>query len=255
MRRQLLTLLAVVAALGAGVVLGRWQETSIAKPYSEGEAAKPEQEILDRFHEIWYLSPDTWLRSTWMGIQTMQNPMDVWVTQEIMFETRPEVVVEAGAYFGGSAALWATILEQVSPAGRVISIDIEDRMNLARALPIVQQRVDFLIGSSTSPEIVAEVTRRVGEREAMVLLDSLHTRDHVLSELRAYAPLVKPGGYLIVQDSNVNGHPVHSPYSKGPGPYEAIQDFLAEDGRFVVDRDRERLLFTFCPSGFLRRVR
>ena len=85
----------------------------------------------------------------------------------------------------------------------------------------------------------------------MVILDSKHTADHVRKELDAYAPLVSPGCYLIVQDGFVNGHPLEPDF--GPGPYEAVQDFLAVDDRFEVDESRERMLFTFNPGGFLRR--
>jgi cephalosporin hydroxylase len=101
--------------------------------------------------------------------------------------------------------------------------------------------------------VVAEVARRVGTGRTMVLLDSDHRMAHVLAELRAYADLVSPGSYLIVQDTNVNGHPVLPGF--GPGPMEAVREFLAADDRFEIDRDQERLLFTMHPGGYLKRVR
>lgn len=217
-------------------------------------SAQTRQHVVERFANLWTDSGMTWRANRWFGIQTLQNPFDVWVTQEILWEVKPEVVVEAGTHRGGSAALWATLLEQINPeSGRVVTIDIEDRSAQARQLPVVQRRVDFLVGSSTDPEIVAEVRRRVKGKRVLVILDSLHTRDHVLAELRAYAELVPVGSYVIVQDTAVNGHPVSPDW--GPGPYEAVEAFLAEDDRFVVDRRRERLLMTYNPNGFLKRVR
>jgi cephalosporin hydroxylase len=88
-------------------------------------------------------------------------------------------------------------------------------------------------------------------KPTMVVLDSDHSAAHVLAELRAYAPLVTPGCYLIVEDGNVNGHPVEPSF--GPGPWEATKQFLAESNVFDVDREREKYLLTFNPTGYLRR--
>ncbi len=212
-----------------------------------------DQAAADRFHQIWYDNLGTWRESKWMGITTMQNPMDLWVTQEIIFETKPDVIVECGAFHGGSAVIWSMLLEQIHPSGRVISIDIEDRMTEARALPIVQKRVEFMVASSTAPETVARIAEQVKGKRVLIVLDSDHSKNHVLNELRAYAPLIHVGGYLIVQDSNVNGHPALATF--GPGPMEAIDEFMAGNTDFVIDRSRERLLFTFSPRGFLKRVK
>jgi cephalosporin hydroxylase len=113
------------------------------------------------------------------------------------------------------------------------------------------RRVDFVRGSTVDPAIVTKVRRMVAGYRTMVILDSDHDAPHVAAELSAYVPLVTPGCYLIVQDGFVNGHPLEPDH--GPGPYEAVQDFLATDDGFEVDRTRERKLFTFNPSGFLRR--
>ena len=86
-----------------------------------------------------------------------------------------------------------------------------------------------------------------------MILDSDHSRDHVLAEMRLYADLVPVGGYLLVQDTNINGHPVHPDF--GPGPMEAVEEFLATNDEFEVDRARERMMFTFHPRGYLRRVK
>lgn len=246
--RRLIVCLSIVSVVGLGGVVGAQQVVPPAYPLNEQDAA-----TADRFHQIWYDNRGTWQENRWMGITTLQNPMDLWVTQEIIFETKPDFIIECGAYNGGSAVIWATLLEQMHPAGRVISIDIEDRMSEARKLPIAQKRVEFVIASSTAPETVSRVAALVKGKRVLVILDSDHSKTHVLNELRAYAPLIHVGGYLIVQDSNVNGHPALPTF--GPGPMEALDEFMAGNSDFAIDRSRERLLFTFSPRGFLKRVR
>jgi len=210
------------------------------------------QRVIDRFHQLFYDS-GVWGSTAWLGVPTAQNPNDAWIHQEIIAKVKPDVIVEAGTQYGGSAALWATILEQVNPAGRVITIDIKDQAGAAKNLPIVKEKVDFLIGSSADPAIVAEVTRRVQGKKVLVILDSDHRKDHVLAELKAYAPLVSKDSYLIVQDTNVNGHPVWNSF--GPGPMEAVEEFLAGNDQFRPDREAERLMFTMHPNGYLKRVK
>ena len=208
------------------------------------------KEVTDRFHQIFY-DGQGWEQNTWLGVKTQQNPNDVWIIQELIHEQKPDFVVETGSLQGGSALLWLTILEQVNPNARVITVDIEDQITAARNHPL-WKKVDFLLGSSTEPRIVAEVKRRVGNGKVLLILDALHTRDHVLRELEMYSPLVGVGGYIVVQDSNVNGRPVMPEY--GPGPGEAVDDFLAKNKNFVQDKTRERLLMTMHPGGYLKRV-
>jgi len=175
---------------------------------------------------------------------------------------KPDFVVEAGTFMGGSAVLWAMILREINPSGRVITVDIDDYPSEAKKLPIFKERVEFLLGSSTAPDIVKQIKERVAGHKVVVILDSNHLKDHVLAELHAYADIVQQGGYLIVQDSDINGHPVWldgsgpaGSYAGQPGPMEAIQAFLPTDPRFAIDRDRERLMLTMNPSGYLRRVK
>jgi cephalosporin hydroxylase len=209
------------------------------------------EEIIRRFAELWWSDRSILFGQTWLGVPTLQHPFDAWVTQEIIAETRPERIVEAGGLCGGSATMWATILDNLVPDGRVITIDLHDNMDKARTIDVFNRRVDFLNGSTVDPAIIGRVATMADGHRTMVILDSAHNAPHVAAELRAYAPLVSPGCYLIVQDGVVNGHPLEPDH--GPGPYEAIQEFLATDDRFDVDGTRERMLFTFNPSGFLRR--
>ena len=118
------------------------------------------------------------------------------------------------------------------------------------AKPPQHRRLTYLTGSSLDAAIVEDVRRRAaGKKSVLVVLDSDHARDHVLAEMRAYHALVTPGSYMIVEDSNVNGHPVWPRH--GPGPMEAIQAFMQENGDFVIDKQAEKFLFTFNPSGYL----
>lgn len=259
MERRFLVPSIVIVVLGLGLVgLAVQRYMTRAEPLRPVPAAKgsrrlSEREIIERFHQLSYNDKRTWPQNRWLGIATYQNPNDVWITQEIIQEVKPDFIVEAGTFHGGSAALWATVLVQVNPKGRVITIDIEDHTSEARKLPIFRQRVDFLLGSSTDPKIVAEVRKRAGGGKVLVILDSDHKKAHVLEELAAYGPLVSVGSYLIVQDTNINGHPVLS--TSGPGPMEAVEEFLASNRQFESDRSRERLLFTMNPKGYLKRVK
>ena len=102
--------------------------------------------------------------------------------------------------------LWATFLVQINPGGRVITIDIEDRRtDLAKEHPLAKERVEFILGDSAGPETVARIAERVEGKKVLVILDSMHTREHVFKELNAYAPMVSPGSYVIVQDTALGG--------------------------------------------------
>jgi cephalosporin hydroxylase len=212
-----------------------------------------EQVIVDRYARLFYADRNTLWSNQWFGIPTWQNPNDAWIIQEIISEVKPDYIIEAGTFAGGSAALWATILREVNPAGKVITIDIEDHSARAKNLSIVKQIVTFLIGSSTDAAVVSKIAEQVKGKHVLVILDSNHARDHVLKEIEMYAPLVNVGSYVVVQDSSVNGHPVHKDH--GPGPMEAIESFLASTSDFQPDADRERLLHTTNPRGYLKRVK
>lgn len=221
-------------------------------PFEERSKTPEEGSVVDHFHRLWYQDQNTWMKNKWLGVLTRQNPMDIWVTQEIIVETKPDFIVETGTLYGGSALVWATILQHVNPRGRVISVDIEDLTKEAKKHPLWKEKVDFFLGSSVAPEILEKVRKRVVGKRVLVILDSDHRKEHVFKELSAYSPFVQVGGYIIVQDTNSNGHPV-TPNS-GPGPMEAVEEFLGINRHFESDLEKERLLFTFCPRGYLKRV-
>lgn len=207
------------------------------------------RETTDRFHRLYFdahLQGKTWADTRWLGVSLAKCPLDLWVYQEIVAETRPDLVVETGTFDGGSALFFASLFDLVGD-GRVVTVDIEEREGRP-----THDRITYLTGSSTASEVVDEIRAHVaGASRVLVVLDSDHRRDHVLAELQAYSDFVTPGSYLIVEDTNVNGHPVAPEF--GPGPMEAVERFLEQDDRFEVDRSREKFLLTFNPGGFLRR--
>jgi cephalosporin hydroxylase len=201
---------------------------------------------VSRAHDVLYLS-DAWTETTWLGAQALKNPLDLWVYQEIIVETRPELIVETGTYRGGSAFYLASICDLVG-AGEVVSIDIEEVRDDYPSHP----RITYLGGrSSTDPGVVAQVRGRAAGKRTLVVLDSDHSQAHVEAELAAFADLVPVGCYLIVEDSNIG----QIRKDLLPGPLEAIETFLAGRDEFEIDRAREKFLITQNPSGYLRRVR
>lgn len=204
--------------------------------------------IVRRFHRLYYLtSRRTWRNTFFLGVPVAKCPLDLWVYQEIIHEVRPGLIVETGTAHGGSALYMASVCDLVG-AGRVVSVDNVAREGLPR-----HPRVTYLVGSSTDAATFDKVCAHVRPGEAvMVVLDSEHTRDHVLEELRLYGGLVTPGSYLVVEDTNANGHPVLRSY--GPGPWEAVTDYLGGGAPFAADESREKFYMTFNPRGYLKRV-
>jgi len=216
------------------------------------------EQLVARFHDVVYRS-QAWDRMTWLGVHAQQNPNDVWSYQQILFETKPDFVVEAGTNDGGGALLWATLLSVIKPSAKVLTIDIVDKCAKARKLPLFREKVEFFLGSSTSKETFEAIKKRVGGKKAMVILDSDHRKAHVLQEMMLYGDLVPVGGYMSVQDTNVNGHPTYPNF--GPGPWEAVDEFMKAGGKskggatFEIDRSRELLFFSMHPRGYLKRVK
>lgn len=203
------------------------------------------QKVLDEFHRLAY-GGQTWRQVSFLGVDLLKNPLDLWIYQELIYRIRPDLIIETGTMFGGSAFYLATMCDLVGN-GRVVTIDITDRPNRP-----AHPRLTYLTGSSTSEEILTEVKGMVAEAgPVMVILDSDHSCGHVLEELHRYSPFVTPDSYVVVEDTNVNGHPVWPKF--GPGPMEAVDAFLAETDEFEIDPHCERLLYTTNPRGFLHR--
>lgn len=199
----------------------------------------------------------------WMGLPIIQYPQDIVAIQELIWRIRPAAVVETGVARGGSLALSASILELLGGDGIVVGIDIDIRAHNRRAIEAhpMAHRIRLLEGSSTAPEVVAEVRSLVGERSpVLVFLDSLHTHEHVLNELRAYSPLVQAGSYLVVFDTVIEDMPDDQfrdrPWGRGDNPKTAVHAFLRESDRFEIDHDYDaKLLISAAPDGYLRCLR
>ena len=199
------------------------------------------------------------LQTTWLGFPILQWPTDMVVMQEIICQQRPRVIIETGTYGGGSAVFYASLLRLLG-GGRVVSVDIEAGDDVRRALAAspFADVITLVRGDSKAPEVVGRVKQAVGEeKNVLVVLDSDHSRAHVLGELRAYSDLVPVGGYLVAMDTichDLWDLPNAARDWKDNNPLRAVEDFLREHPEFEVDRSREKLLVTFSPGGFLRRV-
>lgn len=203
------------------------------------------EDIITRFHKLYYdsaLVGGTHKNTFFLGIPTRKCPLDMWLYQEIIYKNKPDLIIECGTSHGGSALYMASILDLIGN-GEIVTIDIED---LPRP---PHSRIKYLLGSSTDPEIVKKVIERMkGKQKIMVILDSDHSKDHVLKELEIYNKFVTSGQYLIIEDTNVNGHPVYIEH--GPGPMEALDEFLKTNNDFVESEIGSKFLLTFNPRGY-----
>jgi cephalosporin hydroxylase len=191
---------------------------------------------------------DNFADVTWLGHPIWQNVLDLWTLQEAIAEIRPAVIVETGTNRGGSAMFYANLLDLIGGGGRVVTVDIK------RMHDLVHPRVDFLIGSSVSEQVLGKVQAAVEQAKGpiMVVLDSDHRQDHVAAELEHYAPLVTSGSVILVQDGIIDKHRIFIEGRPGPGP--AIAQFLARHHEFQVDESQDRrFLATHHPRGWLRR--
>lgn len=206
------------------------------------------------FHRLWYYS-NVWANNIrWLGVEVQQNPMDMWVLQEIIFETKPDYLIETGTRMGGSALFFATIFDLIGH-GHVITIDIKN------SCLVNHPRITALVANSISEDTVSRVRQIVGHSRSMVFLDSLHNSEHVLKELEFYKRFVSPSCYLVVADTNIDGHPVLSRYSEVVdgteyfgGPLASVMKFVRMNPTFRIDRGREKNMHTLFPSGFLLRT-
>jgi cephalosporin hydroxylase len=209
--------------------------------------------LAKRYYHLWYYNTGVWQQTTWMGVQTYKSPMDMWNYQEILFSLKPSVIIEFGTWQGGSALFFSSVMQQIGRPYVVVSVDIE-------AFRISEKtksdpNIRLLTMSSAAPEL-KETLKDIREKNlgsAFAILDSDHSQQHVLAEMVNLRDILIAGDYLVVEDSNINGHPVAKSF--GPGPYEAIGEYFHKfPGDYDHDFDREKKFgFTFAPNGFLRR--
>lgn len=221
--------------------------------FSEPFLTPPEDRLVKAFSDLYYSKLDQGrglhtIVLSWLGYEMLKCPLDLWIYQELIVHERPDLIIEVGTYKGGSALFLATMCDLLG-FGEILTIDIDATHETYRPR---HPRITYLTGSSISPDIIAKVAEATqGKRSALVILDGDHSCDHVLAELRLYQRFVRRGGYLIVEDTNINGHPTYPEF--GPGPWEAVDRFLAETDEFVADRSCERFMLTMNPRGYLRR--
>jgi len=200
---------------------------------------------------------------SWMGRPIIQYPQDMIAMQEIIWSVQPDLIVETGIAHGGSLIFYASMLELIGGDARVLGLDIEIRPHNRQAIERhpMYSRIEMIEGSSIDPRVADHVSRRAEAAERVLLvLDSNHTHQHVLEELRLYSPLVRAGSYIVVFDTVIEDMPQGSfpdrPWAQGDNPKTAVHAFLTESDRFEIDHAIDgKLLITVAPDGFLKCIR
>lgn len=198
---------------------------------------------------------------TWLGLPIIQMPQDIVVTQELIWECKPDVIIETGIAWGGSVVLYASMLQLIGK-GKVVAVDLNlmDHVSAQIMAYPFSDRIQLYKGSSTAPDVVAKIKSHVAEGQSvMVLLDSNHTHEHVLDELRIYAPMITKGQYLVVSDTIVEDIPAQThrtrPWGPGNNPKTALRQYLTETDRFEIDSCvNGKLLLTYSADGYCRCV-
>ena len=209
----------------------------------------PVSTVVDSFHNIYYHSLG-WDSNYYLGYQIKQCPFDLQLYQELVFRLRPRFIIQTGVAGGGSVLFFATLLDLCCCDANAIVIGIDIALS-DEARSLKHPRIRLIEGRSTDPQTVRAVETLASGDGGLVTLDSDHAAAHVLDELRIYSKFVGAGSYLVAEDANINGHPVLPTF--GPGPREAVNEFLQEQKCFVPDNELwHRNLFSF--HQWLRRI-
>lgn len=208
--------------------------------FIEGSLDMPLSSVLQKIQ-------DRIMRDTsYFGIKTLQSPNDFWVYQEIIYKTKPNVLIEIGNYYGGSTLALAHIFDAMGH-GRIIGLD----KNQSNIPELVRKHSRIMLIEGDACESFDQVRSMISENERVLIIeDSAHTFENTLNILRLYSEFVKPGDYFIVEDS-ICQHGL--PVGPSPGPYEAIEAFIEEGADFDIDREKESFFITWNPKGYLRR--
>lgn len=206
-------------------------------------------EIVEDFSRMFYEDyENTWETTTYRGVKVLKNPCDLWLYQELIWKVQPRLIIETGTAHGGSGFYLADLLSHTS--GEVITIDIYGD-ELYKNRP-THPRLSYIKANSGVQATRDMINMSIIQGPKMVILDSDHRKEHVLKELDIWADLVTPGSYLIVEDTNINGHPVVPEH--GPGPWEALEEWLPGHPEFERDEDCAKYKLTFNPGGYLKRL-
>ncbi len=209
--------------------------------------------IVKYFHYLWWQSTHTWPKNTYLGYEILQCPLDLQLYQEIIFREKPEFILQTGVCGGGSIIYFSSILDMMNAPSstKVIGVDL---VLSDQSKTIKNERVLLFEGSSTDKEIFETIAKLVHGKKGLIILDSDHTRDHVANELAMYTRLVGIECRIVVEDTNLNGNPVYRAF--GPGPYEAVTEFLSKNDNFIADDKLwKRNLFSFHQYGWLKRIK
>ncbi len=198
---------------------------------------------------------------SWMGRPIIQLPQDMMAMQELIWSIKPDLVIECGIAHGGSIIYYASLLE-LQGHGEVLGIDRDIRPHNRQAIEShpMFKRISMIEGSSVDLDVVEQVRALAEGKKVILVLDSNHTHEHVLAELRLYAPLVSLGSYCVVMDTVVEDMPADAfpdrPWGPGDNPKTAVWAYLEENGDFEIDQQmNDKLLISVAPDGYLRRVR
>ncbi len=204
----------------------------------------------EQYHIAYYYGC-AWNTVSYRGVPLMKSVSDLWNYQEIIWQLQPSLVVEFGCFKGGSALFFSDILKSTRELSKVLTVDISPQVTDPQIL--MNDHIEIMTDSSTSPAVAGRILSLRAEYagRAFAILDSNHKKGHVLAEMELMRRVLQPGDYLVVEDGNINGHPVWPDW--GEGPFEAIQEYEQKYPQdYLHDRGREaKFGFTFAPNGFL----
>ena len=239
----------------------RFQQEREADIEKMGNDAVLRQKSLD-----WMLHADKYKYTynyAWMGRPIIKFPNDILIQQEIMWELKPDLVIETGIAHGGSIIFTASMMEMMGIPGEVVGVDIDIRPHNKHAIDNhpMKKRITMYEGSSVEPNIIDKVKNHtIGKRCVMVILDSLHSHNHVYQELCAYAPMTTNGSYCILPDTFIEFFPKgyyseSRPWDVGDNPYTAMRSFMDQNNSFEIDKSRpNKAIITETIDGYLKRI-
>ena len=207
--------------------------------YKKYEDIAKVDKIIKDFHDLYYESScigGTWKNTNWLGVPIQKCPLDCWIYQELLFKIKPDIIIETGTKVGGSALFFASILDLMGH-GEIITIDIDRGTKVPK-----HDRITYLWASSVDEEVTKFIEPRIKDKKVFVILDSDHSKEHVLKELEIYSKFISLDSYIIVEDTNTQG------------PLEAVLEFMNKTKNFTIDRSCEKFYLSFAPYGFLKRI-